>query len=87
MAELTTRPVTIAVTSTILSPKKSRNGFIQIENKDATNPVEIHFGSGPAIVGDGHLLPAGAVFSTSDPGEGNINAIATGGNVKVVVTD
>ena len=87
MAELKSRPVTIAVTDTLLSPKKSRNGFLIIENTDAANPVEITFGEQAAVVNEGHNLIAGARLVVSDPGEGEIRAIATGGNVVVTITD
>lgn len=87
MAELKSRVVAVQVTDTIVSPKKSRNGFLQIENKDATNPVEITFGEQDAVVGEGLKLVAGAVFNTSDPGEGEIHGISTGGIVNVTVTD
>lgn len=87
MAELLSRPVTVAVTDTLLSPKKSRNGGLILENTDAANPVEITFGPQPAVVNAGHHLAAGARMIFDFPGEGEIRSIATGGNVVVTVTD
>jgi len=87
MAELKSRAVTIAITTTLLSPKKSRNGFLAIENTDAANTVDITFGPQDAVVNEGHNLAAGERMIVSDPGEGEINAIAVGGNVVVTITD
>lgn len=87
MAELKSRVVEVLITDTQVSPKKSRNGFLQIENKDGTNPVEITFGEQAAVVGEGILLIAGAKFNTNYPGSGEIRGIATAGTVNISVTD
>ena len=87
MSYLQSRVKVIAVSTTLLSESKTRAGVLIIENKDGANPVEVTFGEQDAVVGEGIKILFGERVIIEHPRNGQINAIATGGNVNVMITD
>ena len=86
-----TRPVSIALTDTLVSPVRSRNYF-GIQNRHATNPIYVTFNGSEqngraATILNGIKVNAGEFYDIQEANYQEIRAIATGGVVAAVVNE
>ena len=79
--------VSVLVTSTVVLAANAKRNLLILKNTDSTNPVFVSFDSDAADTDDMPLLAGEGIVLDSSVPTGQIRAIATGGTVKLFVSE